>query len=145
MRAMSRQGTHKYRVQAAVTACVQRWDPFACPQLLRSCTIAYSLPVQHCISTCAIRRLESRIERGNSARQIVADEEGDDANHGKAAVLQLGLALLGLLLRRKRAHETKGVPELDLGLPDASNTIKRELVDLARHTTPHVVRLLGLC
>merc|ERR1712072_1549437 len=138
MRAMSRQGTHKYRVQAAVTACVQRWDPFACPQLLRSCTIAYSLPVQHCISTCAIRRLESRIERGNSARQIVADEEGDDANHGKAAVLQLGLALLGLLLRRKRAHETKGGP-------DARNTIKRELVDLARHTTPHVVRLLGLC
>merc|ERR1712216_667608 len=88
--------------------------------------------------------LEGGRERGHGAGQIVSDQEGHNAKHREAAVLQLGLALPRLLLGRERAGEVKRGPELDLGRPQTGDAVKWQRIDFARHAAPHVVRLLRL-
>ena len=88
--------------------------------------------------------LEGRVERGDRAGKVVADDEGDDANHREASVLELGLALARLLLGGEGAREVERIPELDLRSPEADDAIKGKLVNLARDAAAHVVRLLGL-
>ena len=64
-------------------------------------------------------RLEVAVEGRDGAGQVVAHQEGDDADHREASVLELRLPLLGLLLLREATHEAQRIPELDLGRPDA--------------------------
>mmetsp|Transcript_16925 Transcript_16925/g.55148 ORF Transcript_16925/g.55148 Transcript_16925/m.55148 type:complete len:254 (-) Transcript_16925:38-799(-) len=74
----------------------------------------------------------------------VVGSDTHDGHHGEAAVLQLRLALGGLLLLGECAHRIERVPEPDLRRPETGDALEQVRVDLARHAATHVVRLLGL-